>query len=183
MKKALIAMAVAAGLFVVTAVCFAMWAVGVRDTQADLKVRYEMKLVDNNSQFDNMWKTIAQLAQIPEQKKNAYKEILVGVADARTSEGQGRMMAWIKEQNPSVDLSIYDQLSNKVEAHRAAWTGNQKALVGVAEEYNKNLAPLIRGTVLRMFGFAEIKPQIVTSSRTEAAFRSGRDDDIQLFQK
>lgn len=181
MKTSTIMSIVAAATLFFGCVMSLFWAVSVRDQQATLKVQYDSKLKDNNSEFDNMWKTISQVAEIPEKQKDAYKEIFVGVASARTSEGQGRMMAWIKEQNPNLNLSMYEKLSNTVEAQRAIWTGHQKALVGIAEQYNKNLAPLIRGSVLRAFGFTEIDAKIVTSSRTDKAFSSGKDDDVQLF--
>lgn len=169
------------GLIALMALFSGVWTINAHDTQAALKVQYDAKLVDNNAQFDNMWKTISQIAQIPEAKKNAYKEIFEGYANARTSEGQGRVMAWIKEQNPTIDLSVYDKLSDRIEANRKEWTGHQTRLVFITEQYNKNLSPLIRGGVLKLMGFEVLKAEIVTSSHTKKSFSSGLDDDIKLF--
>lgn len=169
------------GIIAALALFSGIWVINVHDTQAGIKVQYDAKLVDNNAQFDNMWKTISQIAQIPEAKKNAYKEIFEGYANARTSQGQGQIMAWIKEQNPSIDLSVYDKLSDRVEANRKEWTAHQTRLVFITEQYNKNMAPLIRGNVLKLMGFETLTAKVVTSSRTEKSFSEGIDDDVTLF--
>jgi hypothetical protein len=157
--------------------------VGVYNTQASLKNRYEMKVKDNSSEFDNMRKKIQQVAQVPEQKKNAFKEIFNSYASARTSEGQGKMMAWIKESVPAVDMSIYDNLMNIIIASRDSWTMRQKELVAIAEVYNGNLVKFPNNVILGMFGFSKIDPKVITSTRTEKAFETNKDDDVQLFNK
>ena len=47
-------------------------------------------------------------------------------------------------------------------------------------EYNQRLSVFPSNLVLRMFGFEKIVPKIITSSRTDKAFSTGKDDDVDL---
>jgi len=157
--------------------------VGMYNGQATLKNTYEMKVKDNQSEFDNMWKKIQQVAQVPEAKKNAFKEIYVEYAGARSQEGQGKLMSWVQEAVPNVDLSVYDNVMNILVASRDGWTMRQKELVDIARVYNQNLVVFPKNLILGMFGFDKIDPDIVTSTRTDEAFETGKDDDTDLFKK
>ena len=49
--------------------------------------------------YDEMWKTIAQKAQVPEAAKNAFKEIYTPLIEGRYgNEKGGSLMKWIQEQ-------------------------------------------------------------------------------------
>lgn len=161
-----------------------IWGVSVYNTQAGLKNQYEMKVTDNRNEYDNVWKKISQVCQIAESKKDAFKEIFTSYASARTSEGSGKVMTWVKENAPTgVDLKVFDNAQNIIVSSRDAFVMRQKELIAVAESYNKNLVVMPRGFVLKLFGFERIEPKIVTSTRTEEAFQSGKDDDTTLFKK
>ena len=89
-------------------------------------------------------------------------------------------MNWIKEAIPSVDVSIYKDLMNIITSSRDEWTRNQVELVSIANEYNKMLAVFPSNVLLKMLGFERIEPKIITSTRTENAFKTGKDDDVEL---
>lgn len=157
--------------------------VGIYNTQASLQNTYEMKVKDNQSEFDNMWKKIQQVVQIPEAKKEAFRDVFVSYAEARTSEGQGKLMSWIQESVPNLDLSTYDNAMNIIVASRDGWTMRQKELVDMARVYNQNLVVFPKNVFLSMTGFKKIDPKIVTSTRTDEAFATGKDDDVNLFPR
>jgi hypothetical protein len=157
--------------------------VGMYNTQATLKNTYEMKVKDNQSEFDNMWKKITQVVQIPEAKKEAFKEIFVSYAEARTTQASGKLMTWLQESVPTADLNAYDNAMNIIVASRDGWTMRQKELVDYARVYNQNLVTFPKNFILGMFGFQKIDPDIVTSTRTDEAFRTGQDEDVDLFKK
>lgn len=158
-------------------------AVGIYNAQSSLQNTYEMKIKANESDFDNMFKKIRQSVQIPEAKKDAFRDIFTAYAGARTSEGQGRVMAWVKESAPNVDLSTYDNVLNIINGSRDSWTSRQKELVDLAREYNQNLVVFPKNIFLKFCGFQKIDPKIVTSTKTEEAFKTGKDDDVELFKK
>ena len=165
---------------VVSAIVVAVYLLGIYNDQASQQNLYNMKVKDNSSEFDNMWKKISQVCQLADTKKDAFKEIFTSYADSRTPEGAGKMMFWVKENAPNLDLNVYDKAQNIIVASRDGWTMRQKELVAIATVYNNNLAIMPRGAILKFFGFKPIDPNVITSSRTEKAFETGKDDDVNI---
>jgi hypothetical protein len=180
MKKSIIIMIVVAFVLLV----FGMGAIGTLNKEARLKNLVVAKQKDNTSEFDNMWKVIQQTAQVPEQKKEALKEIFNSYASARTGTGDGgSLMNWIKEAVPNVDVKVYDNLMNIIVSKRDAWTMRQKELIDIDREHNVMFDVFPSNIVLGIFGRQKTVITIVTSSRTEKAFETGKDDDVELFKK
>jgi LemA protein len=157
-----------------------VYGISTYNSAAKLKNTYEMKVKSNSGEFDNMWKQISQVTQIADSKKEAFKEVFNGYATARTPEGAGKVMFWVKENAPNLDLSVYDKAQNIIVASRNGWTARQTELVDIAREYNQNLVTFPKNVFLGMFGFQKIDPKVITSSRTEKAFEDGKDDDVSL---
>jgi hypothetical protein len=176
-KKILAIGTVCLGLFV-----FVMSGVSVYNNQAQLGNLYEMKVKANEAEFDNMWKKIKQTAQIPEQKKEAFKEIFLEYAEARTSENAGSVVNFVRESNPTLDLSVYDNLMNLISGSRDSWTMRQTELVDIARQYNQNLVMFPRNVYLGVF-FDKIDPKVITSGKTKETFESGEDNDLDLFER
>lgn len=174
---------VVGGSFLLLGTILLVWGISGYNSQASLKNTYEMKIKDNSSEFDNMWKKISQVCQLADSKKEAFREIFVANSDARTPDGAGKMIYWVKEAAPNLDLKVYDNAQNIIVGSRDSWTFRQKELVGIAEQYNKNLVTFPRNIFLGMFGFQKIDPKVITSGRTEKAFQEGRDDDVSLTPK
>lgn len=146
-----------------------------------LRNSYEMKVKDNSSEFDNMWKKIKQTASVPEAKKNAFKEILESYAGARSGNGGGSMATLVKEQVPTLDLSAYDKLMNVITGSRDTWTMRQKELVSLAEQHNAFLSKQPQAYLLGLMGHTKIEPKVITSERTEETFKTEKDNDVNVF--
>lgn len=183
MKKSTIVCLAVFGVVCVIGFVLLLSGVSIYNDAASLRETYGMKVKSNEAEFDNMWKKIQQVAQIPDAQKDAFKEVYSSYASARTSQGQGQMMAWIKETVPNYTGDIYVQVMNVVTGSRDGWTMRQNELVDVARQYNVNLAVFPKNVLLRMFGFEKIDPRVITSSRTEQSFKTGKDDDVDLFNK
>jgi len=184
MKTALV-LIVLAVVLTVGAAGLAVYGISTYNTASRLHNLYDSKLVDNTSEFDNMWKKISQTAQIPEAKKNALKDIFEGYAAARSGNADGgQLMKWVQESVPNVDLSEYKDLMNIIVGSRDSWTNRQKELVDIARQYNEMLSVFPSNVFLGLFGMEKINAKVVTSSRTDKAFESGKDDDVDLgFKK
>ena len=158
----------------------ACYVIGQYNNESSLKVLYDSKVKANSADFDNLWKKISQSYQVADANKDALKEVITGYATARTGPGaKDPAVAWVKEAVPNVDLSVYKQLLNIVTSSRDGWTERQKELVDVARQYNENLAVFPGNVILKMW-FQPIDAKVITSSRTEAAFESGKDDNVDL---
>lgn len=168
------------GLTVVTSLVLGLTALSWHNTANGIYNQYEMKIKSNSGEFDNLWKKIKQSSQVPEQKKEAFKEIFNSYAGSRSTGGDKQVMTWVKEAVPAVDLKIYDQLMNIITGSRDTWTMKQTELVSIAEQYNAMLVTQPKGLVLGFFGHKKIDPKIITSTRTEETFASGLDDNVSL---
>lgn len=143
------------------------------------------KQTDNKNEMDAMWKIIEQQAQVTDEQKKALVEIFNGYATARTSEGQGKMMAWIKEVVPdaSPTSKTYIMLMNTITSQREGFKFRQKELLDFKRVHD-NILDTFPGFVFNMIlNRKKIDVVIVTSSRTENAFSTGKDDSVELFKK
>ena len=69
------------------------------------------------NQFDAMFKTINQVAQVGTIQKDALREIFEGYAKGRTPMGNtAPLMNWIKESVPNVDQSTFTKIMNTISA-------------------------------------------------------------------
>lgn len=155
--------------------------IGTYNTQVTLQTTYNAKVKANEADFDNMKKKITQVAQVSEMQMNKLKELFSSYGDSRTNKNGTAVMNWIKESIPNVDTKTFQNLQNIIVGSRDSFTSRQKELVDVSREYNQNLALFPRNLVLGMFGFKAIDPKIVTSTATEKAFETGKDDDNKVF--
>ncbi len=160
--------------------------IGVSASNGEKRLRNAItaKQKDNTSEFDNMWKTLQQTAQIPDRERDKLKELFVEYAQARTGndEGQAKMMKWVTEAVPqNVDAGLYKQLMNTIVASRRSWTDRQKEILDMKREHDNALD--LFPSSLFVGGRPRIEVQIVTSARTGAAFDSGQDNDVDLFPK
>lgn len=183
MSKTTIAILATVAVLLFSSFVLVLSGVSVYNNAASIKNTYEMKVKSNEAEFDNMWKKIQQVAQVPDAQKDAFKEVYASYASSRTSPNQGQMMAWIKESVPNYNGEIYTQLMNVITGSRDGWTMRQNELVDVARQYNANLVVFPKNILLKMFGFEKIDPKVITSSKTEQSFKTGKDDDVELFKK
>lgn len=148
---------------------------GNRD--AELRNQISAKQKDNENVFDSVWKIINQQAQVPTEYKNAFKEIYPEMIAGRYASG-GEMMKWIQESNPNFDVSLYKQLMVSIEAQRMRFSENQSRLLDYKREHDD-----LRTKQPSSWFVANtpVEVTIVTSTKTDETFATGKDDDTKLF--
>lgn len=182
-KGAMIGIGVGVVVLAVALVVGGMW-VSYNNTEVRLRNTITAKSKDNQSEFDNMWKKISQVAQVTDAQKNALKEIFVAHAEARggvSKGGANPLMTWLQESVPHVDTTTFNNLQNIITASRDSWTMRQKELLDLSREHNNALT--LFPSSLFVGSRPKIDVQIITSSRTDEAFKSGKDDDVDVFKK
>lgn len=158
--------------------------IGYFNQEVGLRTTIEQKQVDNKNEFDNMAKKISQVAQVSQKQLEALKDIFNSYAQARTGDGDGgSIMKWVQESVPNVDTSTMNNLQNIIVGSRDSFTMRQKELLDLKREHDKLLRTFPSNFILGMFGKKPIDVVIVTSSKTEKAFETGKDDDIDVFKK
>jgi hypothetical protein len=168
---------------VLALICVFMF-ISISNREARLRNAINAKQKDNTSEFDNMWKKIQQVAEVPQAKMASLKDIFVSYAQARGANTSGGSLAtWVKESVPNVSDTTFENLMNIITASRDSWTQRQKELIDLSREHNNMLTTFPSGAVCSILGRQPIDITIVTSTRTDKAFQTGKDDDVQLFKK
>lgn len=157
---------------------------GFHNTEVALRTQYEAKVDANKADFDNVWKTITQVAQVPAKYKDDFQTVYESYMQARQggNTGQGPLLAFLTEAVPQYDAKeLYLKVQTVVESKREAWTTRQKELVDIRREHSV-LLRTIPGVFYNVFLSREELPLVlVTSSRTEDAFQTGLDNEVDLF--
>lgn len=183
MRIAAIGCATVLALCLLMGGCGAIYCVSTVNSEVNLRTQIAAKQKANEPSFDTMWKIISQKAQITGEYKDAFAKIYPDIMAGRYSTG-GTMMKWVQEQNPNFDTSLYKDLMGSVEAERKRFLRDQEQLI----DYNREREALINRfpskQILGMFGNnTPIEIKIVTSSKSDEAFATGKDDDVDLFKK
>jgi len=185
MGKALIAVLSLFGIATVALFIGVVMYFSYNNSEARLRNQIAATQTDNRSQLDNTIKVITQNAQVTTEQREALKDIIVGNAQARSNKG-GSLATLVHEAVPNMDQTTqtYRQLMNTITAARNAWTQRQTALLDLNREHD-NLIDLqpSRFFVHTIGGKDKIEVVIVTSTRTEESFQTGKDDDTDLFKK
>jgi hypothetical protein len=170
---------IGAGVFALIVVGFLFWAIGLSNTEK--KLYLTGKAAQNQTQviFDNTWKTIRDQANVTDNYKDDFKEIYIGMMEGRYKNdavaGQQSLMKWVQESNPTLDASIYKTLMNTIEGSRKEFTFQQEKLIDIDRQH-KSLRATFPNTLI-IGGRPDLEIKLVTSAKTEEAFKTGQDND------
>lgn len=135
----------------------------------------------NEVSFDNTWKILQQQASIKDDYKESFRQIHVELMQGRHYEAGGTFMKWIKEANPKFDVSIFKNLINSIASERKTFERNQAKLLDLQRQHNDLLTQAPSSWFVGSRPKIDVK--IVTSTKTEKTFETGKEDDIDLSPK
>lgn len=171
-------------VFFMFAGIFGLGVLGFYNQEVTLRTQYEAKIDANKADFDNVWKTISQVAQVPAKYKEDFEGVFTSYMQARQggNTGDGKLLAFLTEAVPQFDgQQLYAKVQTVVESKRESWTFRQKELRDIKREHDQ-LLRTFPGVIYNAFlGRGELDVVLVTSSRTDEAFTSGKDEDVNLF--
>ena len=165
---------------VLSGVCIFSKGVSVYNTHIDLKNQIEAKQKANETIFDNTWKKINQTVQVSDKYKDGLKEVLLAYTSGRSKGDSQLLMDWTKEAVPTFDSSIYKQINNVITSSRDDFTKNQEILIDLSRQHQQFIQKFPNNVFCAILGIKEIEIKVVTSSKTEEAFNTGKEDDIKL---
>ena len=161
-------------------VCIFSKGVSVYNTHIDLKNQIEAKQKANEAIFDNTWKKINQTVQVSDKYRDGLKEGLLAYTSGRRKGDSQLLMDWTKEAVPTFDSSIYKQINNVITSSRDDFTKNQEILIDLSRQHQQFIQKFPNNVFCAILGIKEIEIKVVTSSKTEEAFNTGKEDDIKL---
>jgi hypothetical protein len=143
---------------------------------ADIKAQ-EQKIESN---YDKMFKTIAQQAQVTQNYFTEFKEIYKGIMVGRYGDGGSKAMwQWLKEANPQAPSNLHIKLMNTIEASRMSFDREQQRLANMSAEDKK----LFTTKPAKWFTSGEPrKVKIISSTKAKEVMKTGVDDDIDVFK-
>ena len=148
----------------------------------EVRLRNEAEAQQENLEvvFDATWKIIQQKAGVSGQYAKDFKEIYPQLMEGRYGNDRGgALMFWVTEHNPDFDISLYQDLMRSIEAERTKFAREQTKLLDIKREHD-NVRETLPGAIF-VGGRPEIEVKLVTSAKTDEAFSSGQENDIDLF--
>lgn len=183
MKWALIIIGSLAGLAIITCVIIGLWAFGVARSEAKTRNLVDAKQMDNKNQLDLELKTQLKVCQLPAAQEAMLKNIIVGYANARASgktTGSFINVGSVREVVPNVDTSMFNKIMNIIQSTGDMFALKQTELIDLNRAHTDIVTVPPSSWVCAFMGKGVIDIKIVTSSRVENAFTTGKDDDIDL---
>lgn len=170
----------------ITFMGFVFWGISLNNTEITLRTNIENKITANRADFDNMKKTILQSAQISDKEVDALKNIIIGYANVRggLNDNNSNMISIsaLHEAVPSItSIETLKNLQNIVTAQRNSWTFRQKELIDLKREHDILIRKFPASIIFSILGRHEIEIQIITSHATQEIFKTGQDNDTNLF--
>lgn len=176
---------VALGLFgVLTVLVLVVGGMFFSISNQEVGLRNQVKAQQENLKvvFDTTWKIIQQQAEVADEYKDAFAKIYPSLMSGRYGNKRGgALLSFVKESNPEFNIKLYEKLANSIEAQRITFAGEQKKLIDLKREHDT-----LRQTFPAKFFVGsrpEIPIEIVTSDKTDAAFQTGKENDVKLFGK
>ena len=178
MSKGIIATIASGAIILILTVLVGVMYVTTSNGEIRLRNQIETVQVDNQNEFDNMWKKISQIVQVTKAERESVERIIIGYADQRTSAGSGTFINAVREALPNIDSSAFRNLQNIIVASRDSFTSRQTQLLDLKREHD-NMLMTFPGSLF-VGSRPEIEVTIVTSSRTKETFETGVDDNVEL---
>lgn len=143
-------------------------------TEVHARSACEAQLGNIENVLDNMWKNFQEIGGIADRERETAMTLFREYAEARTSEGQGQMMAWITEQVPNATPQLYMDLQARLTAGRQEYRESQTYMLELVRAHTNVVKDPFRSIFIRnsqAFAF-----NVISSSDTEQAVKTGRDE-------
>jgi len=184
MNRTLMAIAGIGSVIFLTLIMILLMGVSFHNKEVKLRNLIVNKQTDNKNEMDAMWKNISQTAQVAEKDRTSLMEIFNGYAQGRAgTDPKTPLMNWIKEAVPNIPSGTFDKLMNIIVSQRDGFKFRQKEILDYKREHDNLVSTFPNLIFATILGRDKVNVVIVTSTRTEEAFKSGKDDEVNLFNK
>jgi len=159
---------------------FVFMAIGISNTEKELRNQCVAQQKSNEATFDKVWKVIQQKAGIMNKQRDDFKAVYVSIMSERyQGETSGApAFKWITENNPQFPMDMYKDVSDAIESNRAEFLRVQKRLIDIKREHDNLRMKFPSSLVVGSRPALEI--QVVTSSKTQRIFSSGQENEEDL---
>lgn len=150
-----------------------------RNTMVELDERVNAQYASNKSTYDNMWKKFKEMTQVTDLQTEKMKELYTDLISGRNKD-ENLLFKMVKEDNPTLDQSIFTSLQNEIASSRNAFNNSQKQITDIIREYNTYVKKKFITATICGYDTKNADDFITTSNRTDKAFEEKKDDEIKL---
>lgn len=178
------------GVFVLVVCSLGLSYNGFLNDAHSYEVTIDAQYTDNQNVYDNGFKKVKEMAQVPQLQEQALEKLFKASIEARNYGGE--LIKFVKEQNPNLDQTTFIKIQQAIEEYRNGFQRAQTELIAKKQSYTTFLTATTSGrfnnSLAGMFGskFPRIdmtKFSIVTSDRTENVFKTKKDEPLDLLTK
>ena len=135
---------------------------------------------DNKNKLAQYGQKVLEVAQVPDMYKKDMVEITTAAIQGRYGEdGSKATFQFLKEQNPTLDASMYKQIQQVIEAGRNDFQAGQARQIDIRRSYETSLGSFWQGMWMRMAGYPKVNLadfDIVSTDRADTAFKNKKED-------
>jgi hypothetical protein len=174
------------------------------DTANSLENATRAQWMSNQNTYDSFWKTVKEVAQVPDKYKEDFKGLLVAETQAKFGPGGSKAtFQWFQDRQINFDAGQYRKIQDVIESGRADFKRSQDELLDKQRKVRDVTSSYFGGMFAKHYNFprtlagAAAPPKdldgdgkltvldypIVTSAQTQAAFQTGEADAVNVFGK
>lgn len=178
--------------FVVVVGTYFLGYLGYRNTAQAFEVDIPAQYTDTQNVYDNGWKKVVEIAQVPEMQTTQIKDVYAGVMTGRYGpNGSQALLQLITEQNPNINQETYLKIQRTVESFHDSFEASQRMLIARKQEYGKFVTSTNASIFYNWIGhYPHIRIgipvgtpddyQIVTSDKTQTDFKNHKAGALDL---
>lgn len=144
----------------------------------DASVKYQHS--NNKNVLASFNQKVLEVAQVPEMMRDDLVKVATAALQGRYgADGSKAVFQMLKEQNPTLDPSLYTKIQQVIESGRTEFQTSQTRLLDIKRSYETALTSAPQGPLMKLLGFPKVpldSYNIVTTGRVERAFESGKED-------
>lgn len=154
----------------------------VSSSNAEVRLRNQVvaQQKSNEAVFDNTWKILQSQAGVAQTERESFRATYSQIMqDTRGVAGSGALASFFTQAKIDISPELFGKLMTSIEAQRTAFTREQQELIDLKREHDTLLQTL--PSSIFVGDRPPIEIIVVTSAKTEAAFGSGQENDVELF--
>jgi len=171
-------------LLMLTAICVSAY-IGAANSGNEYEQVLIAQLKNNENILAQYSQKVMEVAQVPEMyRDDVIKVVTASMAGRYGEKGSQATWQWLKEQNPTLDVSAYTKIQQIIESGRNEFQNAQTTLLDKKRVYQTQLGYLWTGFWLRTAGYPKIdlsKYDVVSNDYASEAFKGLKErGPIQL---
>ena len=180
-----LAFALVGGFAVFVALMLGLGWISFSNDANSYEVQIKNKYTDNQNVYDNGWKKVKEMAQVPTMQTQALADLYDKTMKGRYGAGGSKaLFQFIQEQNPNLDQTTFVKIQRAVEDFHNEFQSNQTRLISIRQSYEQFLTATTSGRLYNNFShYPHIDLDaygIVTSDKTQTDFSKKKADELKL---